>query len=417
MPYTVTSSFKRGLMMRTYSRPIQRVLGPDEDRLRKKQISQYREHQARESYRAPETTIRSNFRESSNVDASSPQPRSDTFSSDIPEVVANTPPSSPPPRSVSPRNAIRKHTFTTLKRKRSSGVALKEVNGNGSRKSGPSKKKQRLTQMQIDLGGETQRTCKTCGMEYVPSNAEDDELHKKYHSLNVEGVDVGKTFVNETVSRRIYLSKSRKASTLDAEGYIVVIDRGCPGMIKKKAENVLNVVNKELSAVDIDDTQLWSGVRPSNSSLDERNPKISTREKTEEDENSEQGRFKIFLHIKGNKCVGLCLAESIKQAYRVEENNGGGRRPSAHTRAKSSSISISKQAVPGIVGISRIWTSKSHRRQGIAEALLDSARSYFVYGMKVPKKMIAFSQPTESGCRLAENWFGAGNEWHVYAGS
>ena len=80
-----------------------------------------------------------------------------------------------------------------------------------------------------------------------------------------------------------------------------------------------------------------------------------------------------------------------------------------------------------LLGISRIWVSKSHRRKGIATRLLDSARAHFFYGFRVPKKMVAFSQPTESGRQLAEKWFGAvalekrtdgsseGDGWHVYA--
>ena len=68
-----------------------------------------------------------------------------------------------------------------------------------------------------------------------------------------------------------------------------------------------------------------------------------------------------------------------------------------------------------LLGISRIWTSKSHRRKGIASALLDCARGNFFYGVEVPKEIVAFSQPTESGGYLAEGWFGEKTGWHVYS--
>jgi N-acetyltransferase len=33
----------------------------------------------------------------------------------------------------------------------------------------------------------------------------------------------------------------------------------------------------------------------------------------------------------------------------------------------------------------------------------------------IAMEMIAFSQPTESGARLARKWFGKESGWHVYA--
>ena len=51
------------------------------------------------------------------------------------------------------------------------------------------KKKERLIQMQLDLVGELRKKCKTCGMEYIPSNSEDATLHRKFHAMNVGGVD------------------------------------------------------------------------------------------------------------------------------------------------------------------------------------------------------------------------------------
>jgi len=34
--------------------------------------------------------------------------------------------------------------------------------------------------------------------------------------------------------------------------------------------------------------------------------------------------------------------------------------------------------------------------------------------VEVPKGMVAFSQPTESGARLAREWFGMQSGWSVY---
>lgn len=67
-----------------------------------------------------------------------------------------------------------------------------------------------------------------------------------------------------------------------------------------------------------------------------------------------------------------------------------------------------------IVGISRIWTSGASRRKGIALDLLDCVVSNYIYGMEIPKNQIAFSQPTESGKRLAQKFFEEDETWHVY---
>ena len=48
--------------------------------------------------------------------------------------------------------------------------------------------------------------------------------------------------------------------------------------------------------------------------------------------------------------------------------------------------------------------------------MLESARNNFFYGLQVPKNLMAFSQPTESGGRLAKRWFEAETGWHIYDG-
>jgi N-acetyltransferase len=69
-----------------------------------------------------------------------------------------------------------------------------------------------------------------------------------------------------------------------------------------------------------------------------------------------------------------------------------------------------------MMGISRIWVSKCARKQGIAKRLLRFAAKRFIYHFNIPKEQIAFSQPTESGTRLARKWFGKESGWLVYPG-
>jgi len=57
-------------------------------------------------------------------------------------------------------------------------------------------------------------------------------------------------------------------------------------------------------------------------------------------------------------------------------------------------------------GISRIWVHNSARRRGIASRLLEVARENLVYGFVIPRKQVAFSQPTIDGKLFALHYTG-----------
>lgn len=354
---------------------------------------------------------------SSSTAPSSPQPA--LFSDDAPldtDQAPRSPPSSPPRRLPSPEPAPRKPAFSFLKRKRSArdsvtpnsiNEPLSDINHN-PRKIPRLGKRIPLTQMQIDLGGEVRRTCRTCGMEYIPSNREDAALHKEFHAMNLGGVDLGKGFLKDEGARRI---PSERRSEGEA---IVVVDRRNALTVRNKVKKVLGVVNAELSAAELRDDQLWGGLPPNASNPLKR--VIATRNVRSDGPDKRRDRFKAFLYLVGDKCVGFCLAEKIMAAYQVIDPLGEDETRKAITASRSSSITMSTAADAALLGISRIWTSKSHRGQGIAVELLECARSNFFYGMEVPKDLVAFSQPTDSGGQLAKSWFEAETGWHVYKG-
>ena len=58
------------------------------------------------------------------------------------------------------------------------------------------------------------------------------------------------------------------------------------------------------------------------------------------------------------------------------------------------------------LGISRIWVCRTQRSNGIATQLLEAARKNVIYGREVNKHSIAWSQPTESGGKLASIYNG-----------
>lgn len=309
---------------------------------------------------------------------------------------------------------MRKPTFSFLKRKRSPsdgkerGLPLSEITSNVQRKSAPRAVKKAKTQMQIDLGSDIRRSCKLCGMEYVPSVREDSILHQEYCDSNIEGVDMGKTFVKDEMLKRP-LSPSNPTM---GRSQIFVVSGKCSTASKAKAKRVLDVVNAELSAADISDQSLWESLKGLET--------VQTRSSNKgclSDSRDQQERYKIFLCLIEDRCVGLCLAEKISKAFPVAASypqRAHGMKASVIT---SSSITVSKVAELALIGISRIWVSKAFRQNGIARALLRCVQDHFFYGVQIPKNLMAFSQPTESGAHLAEKWFEAERGWHVYKGN
>lgn len=268
-----------------------------------------------------------------------------------------------------------------------------------------------MVQMQLDLASETRKACKTCGMEYIPSNAEDAALHKKFHAMNMGGVG----FTKSTVER---LRKTQVWSGGDGS-FIAVVGRKDALALRNRTSDVLKVVNTELAAVPISDEELWSQTAQPDSS-DQQSFTLKGTTKGVDTVNAKSpsvDRFKMYLYVKAQKCIGVCLAERIWEAYNVlDQCDTGVQGQSCPTlgETQSSSISISTSSSPAILGISRIWTSNQQRKQGIATRLLDCARASFLYGLVIEKGQIAFSQPTESGGKLARKWFGRDAGWGVY---
>ncbi|KAI9814307.1 MAG: hypothetical protein M1832_005947 [Thelocarpon impressellum] len=360
-----------------------------------------------------------------NVSSSSSPPRADhsTLSSDPPSDGCDSPNTSPPSCAESPRTGHYRSKCSLPKRRlqRSSRAyvgaghtPLRDISNVADRTPAPSTRPKRLTQMKIDLGQDVRKTCPTCGMEHTPSNAEDVALHKSYHKMNVGGVDLGKSLARSLESGKVWSADATVASSLSC--FVGVVDRRSSLAERNKARQVLDVANTEMAAVEIRGaTARWS---PASGARDQASgPHGEPTPAAEEPDRDEADRSKTYLYVRGDKCVGLCLAEKITGAYRVLETTARGERSTASQEiaSRSSSVAIGAERQASLLGISRIWTSHAHRRQGIALTLLECARTDFVYGMTLPKSMVAFSQPTESGGLLARRWFGESQGgWRVY---
>lgn len=259
--------------------------------------------------------------------------------------------------------------------------------------------------MQLDLVAEPNKTCKLCGMEYVPSLAEDAALHRKFHAMNIGGVDISRAMSERLRQNQVWVGGERS--------FVAVVSRRDALALRNKAREVLKIVNTELGAVPIPDEALWSQTR---------NSILSTKLAAEGAQQAQKGhsehsasdRYKVYLYVQGSKCVGACLAERIQEAFPVEGDAAAETAGQLPTDANSSSICVGEARKPAILGISRIWTSNSHRKHGVATTLLNSARSDFLYGMTIGQEEVAFSQPTESGGKLARKWYGREAGWLVY---
>jgi hypothetical protein len=347
--------------------------------------------------------------EASDPLTSSPKPSSAAWSDEAPR---SSPPSSPIPTSSPPPLQKRRAVFSIFRKQvkpiPKAKEALSDRSHNVQSPSGPpAVKTKRMVQMQLDLASESRKACKTCGMEYIPSNAEDSALHRKFHAMNVGGVD----FTKATTER---LRKNQVWSGGDGS-FVAVIGRRDALALRNRTSDVLKVVNTDLGAVPISDEDLWSQTHLLDADTIQAPDSKPTEDSQDQSRPTPVDRFKTYLYIQGQKCIGACLAERIWKAYTVLPQDGA----SAQTRElpsqiKSSSISISATTTPALLGVSRIWTSNQHRKQGIATRLLDCARSDFFFGLSVEKAKVAFSQPTESGGNLARRWFGCEDGWCVY---
>ena len=315
----------------------------------------------------------------------------------------SSPPSSPPVPLPSPALPAHRSAFSFLKRKRSCQEPMTAIDHNARKIPRPAKQAS-LKQMQIDLGGEIRKTCGDCGMEYIPSVSEDSALHREFHNMNKQGVDAGKTLMRDAATNSVLPARRR----LQRNEAILMIDRRSSVGSRNKVKKILEVVNSELSATEIEDKYLWGRMISITRAM-------PTRKTGNEESIEGIPRFKAFVYLVSERCVGFCLVEKIGSAHRVIDSSVT---ESAEThglgQGHSSSISISDKQDVALLGISRIWTSRSHRRQGIASTLLECARRHFFYGMEVTKDLVAFSQPTDSGGKLAKRWFEAMVGWHVY---
>jgi N-acetyltransferase len=83
----------------------------------------------------------------------------------------------------------------------------------------------------------------------------------------------------------------------------------------------------------------------------------------------------------------MASTEVLQHAYRLEN-------------------SLERSSLPrkAMVGLHQLWVHAKFRSQKVATRLVDAVRTKFIFGLTVPKEMLAFSSPTEAGACFARNY-------------
>ncbi|KAK7204529.1 ESCO1/2 acetyl-transferase-domain-containing protein [Myxozyma melibiosi] len=240
----------------------------------------------------------------------------------------------------------------------------------------PPKKKQK-TQVYLSLSSKPHhKTCSACGMSYDTLSPDDRATHHKFHARALSGVDISLPLPSSTCVAKVVL-KNNVHATIHKLG-----SRDLPRSTRTALDAALRICNAELSAPDEGIADFFSRsqpavyvcITPSTSSLSSSSSSSSAT------------------------ITGLALVERISSGLFMSCSSG-------RILSSSSSSSSSPPPTP-VLGISRIYTAHSSRGLGIARALLDAICASAIYGLVLPRDKVAFSQPSDSGCRLAAAWAG-----------
>ncbi|CAH7687127.1 ESCO1/2 acetyl-transferase-domain-containing protein [Phakopsora pachyrhizi] len=279
------------------------------------------------------------------------------------------------------------------------------------------KESSRMTQLKIDISNRpTTQTCKDCGMSYVIGVEEDRELHDRHHRQVVGGLE-WPLEVDYDARQVVW----RGSSGLD-EDRIIKLSLDIQNLKKTKYRNrvdqLLQMVNcclgaQELSAEQLQRSNIYIYLTESSPSA------LSSKKHKMNCSNSKTQRRKPVV-------AAVCIAGRVDFAYQIADrtssNNGARGSGNASNAAGGddehdeslfeivdSGVFCLRDPQKVLIGIHRIWTSPNYRRSGFARRLLDSVSKTFVYGLpllddEIRRRLISFSQPTESGVKLAIGW-------------
>jgi hypothetical protein len=242
-------------------------------------------------------------------------------------------------------------------------------------------RKRRYEQLYLDFGQASfgaRTLCPTCNTLYVHGMEEDAINHQKICDEYIHGV-----LLHGFKHSRVYPVTITLISGKTTEAKVMEVRSTDPSHLVGKLASVKYIVDQEM------------GFAASNNHDDILDNRVA------------------FMCVLNKRVIGLCIVEVISKAFSVvdvkEDDNGAtvdghasdhSIRPICTTRRYSRSLSPSQAHM----GVYQIWCHKSYRRLGVSKALLNLAREKLIYGMVIPRDMVAFSSPTTDGFYLACNY-------------
>ncbi|RLV92536.1 N-acetyltransferase ECO1 [Spathaspora sp. JA1] len=206
-------------------------------------------------------------------------------------------------------------------------------------------------------------TCSICEMSYNENIPSEQQYHHKYHNNFINGIPWVGTLPPLDTFTLILNKTNRTSKTIRVT--IVSIDKSNKNQISK-VEQLLDMVNQELNASQ--DSGQWKSHKYESS--------------------------KAFVIIIENRAVGVCSTDMLSP--------GQGR----WMIDKSQTIVEGQINNRVKIGISRIWICKKWRQFGLGMKLLQVVMNNSMYGIKLNKYQIGFSQPSSLGGKLAKSFNG-----------
>ncbi|CAE6452719.1 unnamed protein product [Rhizoctonia solani] len=254
-------------------------------------------------------------------------------------------------------------------------------------------------------------TCKSCDLSYTRGAHADEELHRVYCLRIARGMEWSRDerSLEKPLGAGISDVELVEEHCALAEGVVGRILRircdTTKGKLGQKVTTLLSTINKVLSAPPLPDPSLklskaYVMVVPT------KGPK-SLGSKSKDEASAKRH--------KSERIVGCVITTPIAKAMRIVDNN----ELEISNAPKSNLVCVDignsggnvycdPSPVPATLGIPRLFVVPSHRRQGIARALLDAAAKTAIWGCSLNPNsgQIAFSQPTASGHAIMKSWGG-----------
>lgn len=269
----------------------------------------------------------------------------------------------------------------------------------------PTKKKSnQFQQMTLDLGQKMRIDCRKCGMSFDRTDTKDVQMHIRYHSAMMQGME----WCLRNPNKKGRLIGEHKLSKNAIDAYTTEQDIGSRKFCKDENEIqiwafAIDTIQQDASTISI----LQDVQNTMDTALGAIPIQLVDSEKRMGDETECQQ--KLIVAIWRDRVVGSALVGELPksvQLYRITSEMEKAVIIDANDKA-------TQERVP--LAVHRIHVISILRRSGIASAILDAALNDCVYGMNKQEVIrtigqgskantTAFSQPTESGRLLAQRW-------------